>query len=500
MLWEMIDWGARVYEAFDSIDPELHYVTDKKTGKKSVDVRLVPARMAEENERPPRSNDCPEVMYSLMQSCWVGSIEKRPAAAEVLLAMQKMNLIEGAMQPPAETADDASGDTEPESMSYATFLKRHSVEDKREALAEWDVKEKSKTSEEAGPLEKLQVMLQEEEDDEVEDFADMLEEIFDGDDEAQMQFRQAVEQLRDSSLQAADGAGGLAEGAWDSLLEVLQLDGAALEEARKSQGEAQSRNQEKSRVEELEAKLVEMDERYAKMERRWRLSQQKLRRQEQALLQATAAGEDTCSGETVVDGEAELAAVTFDRAHANIALSEENAVATRTEYNGTCRTAASGAVLKGGGRYMVQLTVQKGDDMLFGLIGAGWDVEGGQDAHWVQGHCFYDWATGNRFPDASDWEGRQAAREEGDRIGLLLDLDAGSLTVYKNDALLGVMQESGLTDAAGYCWAVAMGGSKGDSARIDAVPVPAPPTAEELAQGRARAEAFKAAHADSDDY
>ena len=61
---------------------------------------------------------------------------------------------------------------------------------------------------------------------------------------------------------------------------------------------------------------------------------------------------------------------------------------------------------------------------------------------------------------------KQRAREEGDRIGLLLDLDAGSLTVYKNDARLGVMQESGLTDAAGYRWAVVLI-SKGDSARID---------------------------------
>ena len=109
----MIDWGSRVYEVFDSIDPELHYVTDKKTGKKSANVQLVPARMAEDNERPPRSNDCPKVMYSLMQCCWVHSIEKRPAAAEVLLAMQKMNLIEDALQPPAEAEDDASGDTEP---------------------------------------------------------------------------------------------------------------------------------------------------------------------------------------------------------------------------------------------------------------------------------------------------------------------------------------------------------------------------------------------------
>jgi hypothetical protein len=42
--------------------------------------------------------------------------------------------------------------------------------------------------------------------------------------------------------------------------------------------------------------------------------------------------------------------------------------------------------------------------------------------------------------------------------------------VYKNDERLGVMQESGLTDAAGYRWAVSLYG-EGDSARIDAVPV-----------------------------
>ena len=65
----------------------------------------------------------------------------------------------------------------------------------------------------------------------------------------------------------------------------------------------------------------------------------------------------------------------------------------------------------------------------------------------------------------------QTAKED-DRIGLLLDLDAGSLTVYKNDERLGVMQESGLTDAAGYRWAVGLI-DKGDSARIEALPVAA---------------------------
>eukprot|EP01046_Picozoa_sp_COSAG06_P044255 COSAG06_NODE_5934_length_3200_cov_29.593035_4_plen_146_part_00 len=137
-----------------------------------------------------------------------------------------------------------------------------------------------------------------------------------------------------------------------------------------------------------------------------------------------------------------------------------------TEADGYSRTAASEAVLKGGGRHMVQLTLRKGDDMFFGLIRADWDVEE------VQGHCFYSTYSGKRCPGASEWEGRQTATEEGDRIGLLLDLDAGSLTVYKNDARLGVMQESGLTDAAGYRWAVAMW-TKGDSARIDAVALPA---------------------------
>eukprot|EP01044_Picomonas_judraskeda_P012922 COSAG03_NODE_1903_length_3376_cov_1.008239_2_plen_375_part_00 len=164
------------------------------------------------------------------------------------------------------------------------------------------------------------------------------------------------------------------------------------------------------------------------------------------------------------------AAIAFERAHANFTRSEGNAVATLTKKEmGSIRTAASGAVLKGGGVHVVQFTVRKGDQMWFGLIRADWEVEGGEDANWVQGHSFYATANGTRFPGRSAWDGMQTA-EEGDRIGLLLDLDAGSLTVYKNDERLGVMQEKGLTDAAGYRWAVSLIG-KGDSARIDAVPV-----------------------------
>ena len=58
-----------------------------------------------------------------------------------------------------------------------------------------------------------------------------------------------------------------------------------------------------------------------------------------------------------------------------------------------------------------------------------------------------------KFPGNHEWEGMQSARM-GDRVGLLLDLDQGSMTVYKNGERLGVMV-SGLSGE--YCWAVVLG-------------------------------------------
>jgi hypothetical protein len=62
----------------------------------------------------------------------------------------------------------------------------------------------------------------------------------------------------------------------------------------------------------------------------------------------------------------------------------------------------------------------------------------------------------------------QPAYEEGDRIGMLLDLDQGTMTVYKNDERLGVMA-TGLSGS--YSWAVSLYG--GESARIEAAELPA---------------------------
>jgi hypothetical protein len=175
----------------------------------------------------------------------------------------------------------------------------------------------------------------------------------------------------------------------------------------------------------------------------------------------------------------------FDRMSAKgMKLSERGARVTRTAKDSSWRTAASKAVMRAG-RHYAQFTVMNGIAMFIGVIRPGWDVEGGEDAQHVNGHCFYYTYHGCHFPGYNGWEGMQGARD-GDRIGLLLDLDQGSMTVYKNDERLGVMA-TGLSGE--YCWAVVLSGRQGDSARIEtAASAPASPTAEELA----RAVAYRA--------
>ena len=171
-------------------------------------------------------------------------------------------------------------------------------------------------------------------------------------------------------------------------------------------------------------------------------------------------------------------AAVFDRSHADIALSEGAALATKAVGDYMYRDAASKAVMRAG-RHYAQFTVEHGY-MFVGVIRPGWDMEAGQkpqNAHMVDGHCFYYTRSGRRCPGGRDWEGMQQAYEDGDRIGMLLDLDQGTMTVYKNDERLGVMA-TGLSGE--YSWAVGLYFS-GHSARIDAAEVPASPTVEELA-------------------
>jgi hypothetical protein len=131
--------------------------------------------------------------------------------------------------------------------------------------------------------------------------------------------------------------------------------------------------------------------------------------------------------------------------------------------------------------------------MFFGVIRPGWDVEGGQRPQDPEGHCFFYTHGGWRMPGGRDWEGKQDAMEEGDRIGMLLDLDQGSMTVYKNDERLGVMETGGLSEE--YSWAVSMHLGLGDSMRIEAAAAPTCPSVDELAQEGA----YEKEHAFDDD-
>jgi hypothetical protein len=168
----------------------------------------------------------------------------------------------------------------------------------------------------------------------------------------------------------------------------------------------------------------------------------------------------------------------FGRSHASITLSEGGSLATMREKDHCWRTAASKAVMRAG-RHYAQFTRVSGEwGVMIGAIRPGWDMEGGKNAYGVDGHCFYNTDDGSRYPGGWDWEGMQGAMEQGDRIGLLLDLDQGSMTVYKNDERLGVMA-TGLSGA--YCWAANVLDVV-DSVRIQAAETPAAPTAAELAQ------------------
>ena len=73
----------------------------------------------------------------------------------------------------------------------------------------------------------------------------------------------------------------------------------------------------------------------------------------------------------------------------------------------------------------------------------------------------------------SDWPGK-AWYGPGDTVGLLLDVEGGSLTAFKNGARLGVVVPNERVPSLGpgpFQWAVDLL-DKGDSVRIDATKPP----------------------------
>ena len=88
------------------------------------------------------------------------------------------------------------------------------------------------------------------------------------------------------------------------------------------------------------------------------------------------------------------------------------------------------------------------------FLAARTDTWGSGNVH----SCLYATSSGNmswtNWDDSTEsqleWEGMEVC-ESGDTVGMLLNLDAGTLSVYKNNRFLGVMKD-GLDGS--YCWIV----------------------------------------------
>lgn len=146
-----------------------------------------------------------------------------------------------------------------------------------------------------------------------------------------------------------------------------------------------------------------------------------------------------------------------------VMLSEGGALATmgRESFLSFTHLAATKAVMRAG-RHYAELRLVDGCNVMLGV--SPLDPASEND-------CWYHSQDGHHTPvngRRSEWEGMEGAKV-GDSIGLLLDLDEGSMTVFKNGKRLGVMVASGLCGE--YCWAVELG-ARGDSVRIEPAATP----------------------------
>jgi hypothetical protein len=132
------------------------------------------------------------------------------------------------------------------------------------------------------------------------------------------------------------------------------------------------------------------------------------------------------------------------------------------------------------GRHYAEFTFVKGTRSSCGVTDPAMDmaswggaVESNYNRMWLY-YCQLGTNGERMVPGCSaggsqEWPGHEGPAT-GDRIGLLLDLTEGSLTVFKNDRRLGKMVEAGIT--APVCW-VALPESTDDAISIDnRMPVP----------------------------
>ena len=164
--------------------------------------------------------------------------------------------------------------------------------------------------------------------------------------------------------------------------------------------------------------------------------------------------------------------LTFRRSHELVALSEAGGRATLTYesvHDDDWCTVTTDVTMRAG-RHYAQFELARGisrgaGGVMVGVVHRQLNVES-HCAQVVPGCALFYAGSGECYPHVypdrqtvvgrSTWEGMQPATHDGDRIGMLLDLDQGSMTVWKNDVQLGVMVASGLSGE--YCWAAELCG------------------------------------------
>ena len=178
--------------------------------------------------------------------------------------------------------------------------------------------------------------------------------------------------------------------------------------------------------------------------------------------------------------------------HPDVDLTEGRTLATNSrgpQYGGyrsaVCGEAAHamGGGGGGGGRrlYYAEFAVveKKGQYSIFvGVVPADAAGRAPQEMNkgWLNHPAAHMWASGGSHiqgGSASDWPG-MATYGRGDTVGLLLDVEGGSLTAFKNGARLGVVVPNESVPSLGpgpFHWAVDLR-DKGHSVRIDATKPP----------------------------
>ncbi|EJK51366.1 hypothetical protein THAOC_29464, partial [Thalassiosira oceanica] len=97
----------------------------------------------------------------------------------------------------------------------------------------------------------------------------------------------------------------------------------------------------------------------------------------------------------------------------------------------------------------------------------GWGDGNVHVCEYVCSHGKKYWTDWEGVFEWEDWDGMEGCND-GDTVGMLLNLDEGTLTVYKNNRRLGVMKD-GLSGS--YCWHAGMG-QDGNTVTISRARIP----------------------------